>query len=120
MGIVRVCRSGQIKRRTERHDYNARPEKFEEKFDKIVPELEKTQEVFWKLDALEYIPAENTAFGNTGFVKTLCLSDTPPPAPVFKVKSPPDYPRVFSTVVHISVAESIMRRKYLGVNLIRV
>jgi len=93
-------------------------DKFSAKFDKIRPELEKTQAVFWQLDVPEYIPAENTVFSDRGFVKTLCLNGDPP-SPVFKIKSS-GAPRVFSTIVHLSVAESMMRRKYLGVNLIRV
>jgi len=102
-------------------DYNSAPDKLDANFDKILPELEKTQEVFWKLNVLEYIPSESTVFGGNGLVKTLYLSDTPPPAVVFRVKSPPNYsPRIFSTIVHLSVAESILRRKYTGANLVRV
>jgi len=99
-------------------DRQIKLDKFEAKYDQIRSELKETQSVFWRLDAAEYIPAENTVFGSNGFVSALCLSGEPP-APVFKIRAP-EPPRLYSVVVHLSVAESMMRRKYLGVNLIRV
>jgi len=74
------------------------------------------QEVFWQMDLFECIPQNETAFRNDGIVKTIFLGNDPPPV-IFKVKSPRG---VISDIVHISVVESLLRRKYLGVRLTRV
>jgi len=74
------------------------------------------QEVFWKMDLYEWKQLEGTVFRSDGIVKNISLGDYCPPV-IFKVKSPRG---VISDIVHISVAESLLRRKYLGLKLTRV
>ncbi|MCL2152159.1 MAG: hypothetical protein FWH57_04240 [Oscillospiraceae bacterium] len=74
------------------------------------------QEVFWQMDLFEYIQLKDAVFRNDGIVKKLSLSEDFPPV-IFKVKSPRG---VISDIVHISVAESLLRRKYYGLKLTRL
>ena len=78
------------------------------------------QAVFWKLEAEVYIPSEQGVFDENGILQDLCISEMPD-RPIFKIILPENTrSKSFSIVVHLSVAESILRRKYLGVNLIRL
>ena len=72
--------------------------------------------VFWQMNLFEYIPPKETVFGNDGKVKGISFCIDSPPV-IFKVKSPRG---VISDIVHISVAESLLRRKYLGLKLTRL
>ena len=72
--------------------------------------------VFWKMGLFECIPLQGSVFRNDGIVKMISLSDDSLPV-VFKVRSPRG---VISDIVHISVAESLLRRKYLGLKLTRL
>jgi hypothetical protein len=84
------------------------------------PDSAEIKKIFWETELPEYMPAQETAFKNNGYVQELRLDGEPPV--IFKAGSPPGmFPvRVFSLIVHISVAESMLRRKYLGVKLIGV
>ena len=82
-------------------------------------EPEKTQAAFWKLDVPEYVPSESTEFQGS-LVKQLVL-DGKPPAPIFKVRTPNRAGmQTYSVIVGLSVAESILRRRYFGVDLLPV
>ena len=74
------------------------------------------QEVFWQMDLFEYIELKDAVFRNDGMVKKLSLDKDPPPV-IFKIKSPRG---TVSDIVHISVAESLLRRKYYGLKLTRL
>jgi len=75
-----------------------------------------TQAVFWQMKLFEYIQLEGTVFRNDGIVRKISLVDSSTPV-IFKVKSPRG---VVSDIVHVSVAESLLRRKYLGLKLTRL
>jgi len=83
-------------------------------------DLEKGAAVFWKFDLPEYIPHEESVYSSDGIIEKLILSETLPAFPIFKVR-PPDGAsrRPYSIIVHLSVAESMTRRGYLGVNVVR-
>jgi hypothetical protein len=68
------------------------------------------------MDLFKCIPLKDTVFRNDGIVKRIFLGNDFPPV-IFKVKSPRG---VVSDIVHISVAESLLRRKYLGLKLTRI
>jgi hypothetical protein len=74
------------------------------------------QVVFWHMVLFEYTQIKGTVYRNDGIVKKLSLSDDSQPV-IFKVKSPRG---VISDIVHISVAESLLRRKYLGLKVTRL
>ena len=74
------------------------------------------QKVFWQMDLFECVQHRETVFRNDGLIKKISFGDDNPPV-IFKVKSPRG---VISDIVHISVAESLLRRKYLGLKLTRL
>ena len=87
---------------------------------RVFLDLNKGQAVFWKLEAEEYMATEQSVFDENGILQELRISEMLN-TPIFKVILPENTKdRSFSIVVHLSVAESILRRKYLGVNLIRI
>ena len=74
------------------------------------------QEIFWQMNLFKYIPLKDTVFRNDGIIKMISIGDDAPPV-IFKVTSPKG---VVSDIVHISVAESLLRRKYLRLKLTRI
>ena len=74
------------------------------------------KEAFWQMKLYECIQPEEIVFRNDGIVKEISFGDDSPPV-IFKVKSSRG---VVSDIVHISVAESLLRRKYLGLKLTRL
>ena len=74
------------------------------------------QVVFWQMRLFECTQTKGTVFRNDGIVKEISLCEDPLPV-IFKVRSPRG---VVSDIVHISVAESLLRRKYLGLKLTRL
>ena len=90
------------------------------KRDNLSGVCEGAQAVFWKLAAEEYLPSEPSSFDKNGVLLELLINEMLD-TPIFKVILPENTKsKSFSIVVHLSVAESILRRKYLGVNLTRL
>lgn len=71
------------------------------------------EKTFWKLTP-EMYAFTDSKFRADGFISGLFIAPGEYPPAVFGVKSPKG---IISSVVHISVAESILRRKFLGVRL---